>query len=210
MKKLIIIGEGGFGKEVACWAKKCKEYNKEWLLEDYIDIGSEDKENSFQIEEIILSKIDKYIPVSDFVFSIAVQSPKLKLQIAESCLNKGLTFINLIHPTAIIGEDVSLGIGCILCPYVALTLKVKVGNFVVFNLFSYASYDSEIGDGCTINPHCGVMIGAKLGKGVFMGSSSIIFPRKSIGDYAFIGAGSVVLNNVKENEKVFGVPARRI
>lgn len=210
MKKLIIIGEGGFGKEVACWAKQCKEYGNEWLIDDYIDIGSENKVNSFQTGEILLSKIDKYIPVSDFVFSIAVQSPKMKLQIAESCLNKGLTFINLIHPTAIIGEDVIIGIGCIICPYVVLTSNAKVGNFVIFNLFSYASYESKIGDGCTINPHCGVMIGAKLGKGVFMGSSSIVFPRKSVGDFAFIGAGSVVLNNVRENEKIFGTPAKRI
>lgn len=209
MKKLIIIGEGDFGKEVTCWAKQCKEYDREWSIEDYIDVGSEKEHTSFQVDEI-LSKVEKFTPLSDFVFSIAVQSPKLKLQIADSCLNKGAAFINLIHPTAIIGEDVIIGIGCIICPYVVLTSNAKVGNFVTFNLFSYASYESEIGDGCTINPHCGVMIGAKLGKGVFMGSSSIIFPRKSVGNYAFIGAGSVVLNNVKENEKVFGTPAKRI
>jgi len=209
LKKLIIIGEGGFGREVACWAKQCKEYNKEWSIEDYIDIESEKEHTSFQVDEI-LNKVNKYIPLSDFVFSIAIQSPKLKLQIAESCLNKGAAFINLIHPTAIIGEDVSLGLGCILCPFVVLSTNIKINNFVIFNTFSYAGLASEIGDGCTINPHCGVMISAKLGKGVFMGSSSIIFPRKSVGNYAFIGAGSVVLNNVKENEKVFGTPARRI
>lgn len=209
MRKLIIIGGGGFGKEVACWVKQCKEHNKEWSLEDYIDFGLENEETSSQNDEI-LSKIEKFTPISDFVFAIALQSPKLKLQVAERCINKGVSFINIIHPTVLIGEDVSLGFGCILCPYVVLTSKVKVGNFVIFNLFSYASYDSEVGDGCTINPHCGIMISAKLGKGVFMGGSSVVFPRKSIGDYAFIGAGSVVINNVKENEKVFGVPARRI
>ncbi len=209
MRKLIVIGEGGFGKEVTCWAKQCKEYGSEWLLEDYIDIGSEKRENSFQSDEV-LDKIEKYKPLSDFVFSVAVQSPKIKLQIADNFISKGVTFINLIHPTTVIGEDVNLGIGCILCPYVVLSSNLMINNFVIFNTYSYASYDSEIGDGCTINPHCGVMISAKLGKGVFMGSSSIVFPRKSVGNFAFIGAGSVVLNNVKENEKVFGVPARRI
>lgn len=209
MKKLIIIGGGGFGKEVTCWAKQCKEYNNEWSIGDYIEVNSEKNEVSKTITRT-LNQLESYKPLTDFVFLSAIQSPKLKLQIAENCVNKGMSFINLIHPTVIIGEDVAIGTGCIICPYVVLTSNAKVGNFVTFNLFSYTSYDSEIGDGCTINPHCGVMIAAKLGKGVFMGSSSIIFQRKSIGDYAFIGAGSVVVNNIKENAKVFGVPARRI
>ncbi len=38
--------------------------------------------------------------------------------------------------------------------------------------------------------------------------SATILPGLNIGDEAVIGAGSVVLNDVKEGDTVFGVPAR--
>ncbi len=49
-----------------------------------------------------------------------------------------------------------------------------------------------------------------VGKNVLISSHVDIIPEKKIGDHAFIGAGSVVVDNVKPNTRVFGNPARKM
>ena len=54
------------------------------------------------------------------------------------------------------------------------------------------------------------MAGASLDAGAFLGSHACVIPRISIGAWAFVGAGSVVIRNVGPNEAVFGNPAAPI
>ena len=37
MKKLYIVGAGGFGREVYAWVKQHPEFNKSWTLEGFLD-----------------------------------------------------------------------------------------------------------------------------------------------------------------------------
>lgn len=48
----------------------------------------------------------------------------------------------------------------------------------------------------------------RIGKRVFVGANVTILPNVTIGDYAVIGAGSVVTHDVPANTVVCGVPAR--
>ena len=56
----------------------------------------------------------------------------------------------------------------------------------------------------------GVMVGPPVGKGVFMASRVSVIPNVSIGDNAYLGAGTVVLRDVPAGWKMVGNPARRI
>ena len=47
-----------------------------------------------------------------------------------------------------------------------------------------------------------------IGRRVFIGSNAVIIPSRSIGDDAYIGAGSVVITNIKQSVKVLGNPAK--
>lgn len=89
-----------------------------------------------------------------------------------------------------------------------LTVDVTVGNFVTINRFSSAGHDVVIGDGCTLSCYCDVTGYARLGRGVFLGSHASVLPGVCIGDFAVIGAGSVVLRQVSPGKTVFGVPAK--
>jgi maltose O-acetyltransferase len=54
------------------------------------------------------------------------------------------------------------------------------------------------------------MVGPPVGKGVFMASRVSVIPNVSIGDNAYLGAGTVVLRDVPAGWKMVGNPARRI
>ena len=49
-----------------------------------------------------------------------------------------------------------------------------------------------------------------VGRGVHVGSNATIREKVTIGDFSLIGSGAVVLNNVLENTKVVGNPAREL
>ena len=74
---------------------------------------------------------------------------------------------------------------------------------------SMIGQDSNIGDFSTTTGYVNV-VSAKLGKRVFIGSHSVILKDRIVGDDAYVGAGSIVIKNVKEGTKVFGIPAKRI
>ncbi len=49
-----------------------------------------------------------------------------------------------------------------------------------------------------------------IGNGVWIGSNTIIMPGVTVGNYAVVGAGSIVTKNIQDFEIWAGVPAKKI
>jgi len=58
---------------------------------------------------------------------IAVGSPRTKQAIANRARAAGATFPTLVHPSATVGQGVTLGNGCIICGNCILTTDITVG-----------------------------------------------------------------------------------
>ena len=207
MKNLIIIGAGGFGREVFGWAQQCHEHEKEWTIKGFLD-DNPGSLGSFNPGKDVISSIDEYQPESGDLFVCAIGQPKAKKACCLQVLEKGGEFANIIHPTVVMGRNVELGAGVILCPFVTLTCDIKIGNFVSFNIHCAVGHDVVVGDWCQMSSFCDLTGGVVLGEGVFMGSHASILPGGRVGDEAVVGAGSVVLKNVEPGCTVIGVPAK--
>ncbi|MEH7251322.1 acetyltransferase [Neobacillus niacini] len=207
MKKVIIVGAGGLGRMIYSWLPDFLEDSWEPIgfISDRLDVL-----DGYDYDIPILSTIQEYKPEADHVFVMAIADPKAKLAVAEELEERGARFINLIHPTAIVGKNVKMGKGCVVCPRVVLTCDIELGDFVMLNLCATIGHDVIIGNGCTINSHSDVTGGAKLGTGVFLGSHAVITPNLKVRDFAKIGAGSVVVKQVAQDTTVFGIPAKKI
>ncbi|RKL61630.1 hypothetical protein DXT63_15650 [Thermoanaerobacteraceae bacterium SP2] len=206
MKKLIIIGAGGFSSEVIEWARHLNKFQNEWYVYGLLD----DNKAGTNLDVPIIGKIENYIPNSDEVFICAIGDPKIKYNICIDFVKRGAQFINLIHPTAIIGESAIIGKGIILCPYSVIAAKANIGDFVTINLHSTVGHNAVVKSGCTISSHCDITGFVNLEECVFIGSHSSIIPSVKVGKGAKIGAGSIVIRNVRENVTVFGNPAHEI
>lgn len=209
MQNLIIVGAGQFGRELYGWALDCIKAGANWQVKGFID----DDPNSldgYSYDLQIISDIASYIPLKDDVFICSISSINAKIRCCNDLIAKGAKFINLIHPTVVIGQNVSLGQGVILGPYAVLTCDLTVGNFVTISGHSGAGHDTKIGDWCHINGWCTVNGCAILEDAVFLGTNAIILPSAKVGKFAYVGAGSLVLRRVQDYEKVFGMPAVRI
>jgi sugar O-acyltransferase (sialic acid O-acetyltransferase NeuD family) len=210
MKKLVIVGAGGFGREILAWIMDVQTLAQEYGTICFIDDNPQALDH-YNYQEQIIGRIRDYWPQPEDALVMGIAAPtRRKLEIAELLLQRGAKFISLIHPTTVLGNNVKLGQGCVICQNVVITCDIIIGDFVSINVLNVIGHDALIEDGCTLYPFVSVNGFAKLGKGVAIGSHGCILPGAVIGDFATVGAGSVVLKYVKPGSTVLGVPAKMI
>lgn len=116
--------------------------------------------------------------------------------------------VNAVHSDVSIPESAHLGHGNFINAGVVIGTGAKINNHCILNIGSLIDYEAELEDFVQIGAGSIIGAGVKIGKGAFIGSGVTIVSGVTIGDNARIGAGSVVITNVKEEETVFGNPAK--
>lgn len=208
MKRLIIIGAGGFGREVLEWALGCPAYRKEWEIGGFLDDRPDALRKIPAVDVPLLGNTRDYEPRPEDCFLCAMGTPSLRAEMRRRFESRGGTFTRLIHESCVVGRRVDLGPGVILCPRVVLTCDIAIGANTALNVGSAVGHDAVLGDDCQISSFCDITGYVYIGNRVLSGSRASIIPGKQVGDDAVVGAGSVVVSNVPEAVTVFGNPAR--
>lgn len=209
MKNLIIIGARGFGRTVYNLFLECQPY-----LGDIRCIGFLDDKNNaldgFDNYPPVISSVDDYTVKNDDVFICALGSPKWKKIFAEKIIAKGGRFISLIHPDVHPGLNTVIGDGSIIMNRCFISCDVTIGRFVTILQGASVGHDSKIGDWSHLGALSFMGGFSSTGTLATIQTSAILHPHKSIGDEATVGAGSVVLRNVRPATTVFGIPAAKL
>lgn len=208
MKELIIVGAGGFGRELLQWIKDINQVENKWIIKGFIDDNISALDN-YKCDYKVIGTIKDCQPTEHEVFACAIASPKVKEKIVTELKTKGANFEQIIHPRASIGEFNQIGEGVVIYPKASLNVNITVGDYVTI-LSSGIGHDVIIGDYSTISSNCGINGHVEIGERVFIGSNAAIVPSRKIGDDAFIAIGSIVVTHIKNNTKVMGNPARKI
>lgn len=207
MKNLIIIGAGKFGREVFAWAQQTNAHNRDWRIKGFLDDRVEII-SKFKYSVPIIATPGSYEPKKDDLFVCAIGDPIEKCKYHKMLVSKSANFVNIIHNSVIIGENVQLANGIVICPNVVVSCDASLDDFVSLNIGVCVGHDVVIGKYCQINPGASIGGGAILRNGVSVGSNATILPSAVIGENAVVGASSVVLKYVPPKQTVFGVPAR--
>ena len=208
MKDLVIVGSGGFAKEVLWLANEYNKYHKLWNILGFIS-----NTDDMFVDEYPIIGDDKWLininrPI-DVLFGIGSVGLKHELYL-EYAKNRNIDFPTIVSDNAIISDRIVFGKGCLVCAGNIMTVDIKVGNFVTINLDCTIGHDVTIEDYVQINPGANISGNVHVGSECEIGTGSAIIQGVNIGDKTIIGAGSVVIRNVDSECTVVGNPARVI
>lgn len=208
MQKLIIVGAGNVARELLEIVKDINYLKPTWAVEGFIADYGLDVENLTRGKYRTIGNIAQWQPETEDCYICAIADPDGRRNIVEMLEARGARFVNLIHPKAAdaINEYSDLGRGNVFYGSAYVGPNAKIGNFNF--IASPVAHDCVIGDYVTISGQVGLDGGVSVGDGSFIGTNATIIPRIRIGKHAYIGAGSVVIRNVKDQARVFGNPAR--
>lgn len=209
MKNLIIVGAGGFGREMIAWAKQSHGYGEDFVLKGFLDDNPQALKD-FAVDLPVCGSVATYDIKEEDVFCCAIGNPKFKRRCIESITRRGGHFISLIHRSAVLGERNQIGNGLILCPYAVITSDVKIGDFVTVNLHSFIAHDTKIGSFSQLHCHVDICGHVEIGEETLLGSHASLLPQISLGDRVNVSAGAVVAASFESDITLAGIPARPI
>lgn len=198
MRKLAIIGASGHGKVVADIARR-NGYKEIIFLDDddsihecggYPVIGKSPEAGTIDADVII-----------------GIGNAGVRKQIQESIPDEKL--VTLIHPDAVVAEDVAIGEGTVVMAGAVINPGVRIGKGCIINTCSSVDHDCEVGDyvHISVGSHlCGTVT---VGNGTWIGAGATVSNNVSVCSDCMIGAGAVVVNDIQESGTYVGVPARR-
>ncbi|HET9638048.1 MAG TPA: acetyltransferase [Allosphingosinicella sp.] len=205
--RLVIFGPGGMGRELLEIAR----YSAARLggpgdpceLVFAADVAGEDVLGTRVIGADELDAGDRVV--------VALGSSQARREVAERL--RHIPAARLIAPTAIIGPEVTIGEGAVICDHCMVTVSVTIGRHFQCNIYSHVSHDCRIGDFVTFAPRVSCNGNVHIGDGAYIGSGAVIKqgtpdrPR-IIGAGAIVGMGAIVTRDVAPGATVVGNPAR--
>jgi len=205
-RRIIIVGAGGFGREVLHWARDAWPDHSSRIAgflsaeRDHLDCQGSGLG--------IITDPDRYEPQAGDALLLAIGIPEVRRRVAESLRSRGGVFLTLVHPAAIVAPSASIGEGSIICPYAIVSAAAMVGACVLLNYHSSLGHDASAGDYAVLSPYATLGGHAHIGEDVFMGMHASIGPGKRIGARSKVSANSCALSDAPADSIIYGVPGR--
>jgi sugar O-acyltransferase (sialic acid O-acetyltransferase NeuD family) len=203
--QIILVGYSGHAYVVA-----------DAILDNGLNIaGYSDKEeanlNPYNLTYLGFEKETEFIGWSkEIPFAIGIGDNKLRQNISNLIEEKGKLVQTIIHKTAIISRNASIGSGSFINKNVTVNSLVKIGKNVILNTGCIIEHECILQDAVHIAPGAVLAGNVTIGERSFVGANSVVKQGINIGKDVIIGAGSVIITNIPDGKKVVGNPGRII
>ncbi len=214
-RKLVIVGAGGFAREV------------KWLASDIT--AAADGDAGFDFVGYVVSdtsKVSEYDSADEILgdfgwlrdnpdrfdcLAMGIGNARPRLEVADELeAEYGADYWpSMVHPSAHFDRaSARLGHGVQICANVIGTVNLVFEPFAMVNLACTMGHEAVLRRACTLNPTVNISGGVDIGAGALVGTGAQILQYLTVGDGAIVGGGAVVTKNVAPGVLVVGAPAR--
>lgn len=207
---LVIIGCGGFGREVADIVDAVNIIEPTWNLLGFLD-DAPSEENVSRAQRRgsdVLGTVIDFRHAGAVCFVVGVGSPKSRRALVAAAEAVGLSPATMVHPTANVGASVRLGVGTVVAGHVDIGADTIIGAHVHLDRAVQVGHDSTIEDFATAHPAAVVSGACRVGTAAELGTNCTLLPTVELGAASIVGAGACVTADVLPGATVKGVPAR--
>lgn len=213
MKRFAIFGASGCGRGVMPLVRQQLQADLSAGVADLVFVDDQPISSVLNGHRVLTYADWLSEPASSRHMNVAIANGQVRQRLVQRCADDGVLFYEARADNVVQLDDVQIGVGAILCPFVSLTSNVRIGQHFHANLYSYVEHDCVIGDFVTFAP--GVMCNgnvhiedhAYIGAGAVIKQGSPSAPLV-IGRGAVVGMGAVVTKSVPAGVTVVGNPAR--
>lgn len=210
MKNIVLIGGGNQAHYTIDIIEKEGKYNIVGIIDSIHEVGSD--RFGYKIlgrQENISQLIEEY-NIEGGVISIGDNWSRYYVYNQILKLVPTFKFVNAIHPSVIIGNNVKLGVGIVAMAGCIFNPKSQIGDFTFFATGAQVEHDCQIGNFSSIS--AGSITGGyvKLGKFSAITLGVTVVDRLEIGENTVVGSGSLVTKSLPDNVLAYGFPAKVI
>lgn len=203
-RQLIIVGAGGFGRELHAMLWDYFSQNQ-YAFKGFLADASTDCSDALGP---VLDSPDAYTPETDDCFLLAIGSMPVREAVTKAICDKGGEFVSFVHPLAYVAATSSIGRGAVIYPYAVVSNRAELAEFVHLNYYASAGHDTRLGRGCLLAPYATLNGMTTLDDYVYMSTHATVVVGKRVGTYSKVSANSSVQYDVPPRSLVFGVPGK--
>jgi sugar O-acyltransferase (sialic acid O-acetyltransferase NeuD family) len=206
VQRILIVGAGGFGREVLQWARaawpEAAAHIAGFLSADPQILAGH------ACPLPVIGDPATFEPQPGDGLLLAIGIPGVRRRVAELLLDRGCEFLTLIHPTAVVVPTARIGAGAIVCPQAIVSDSAALGRFALVNYHASLAHDASAGDFAVLSPYATLAGGARVGDDAFLGLHASVGPGVSVGQRSKVAANSCALADAPADSLVHGVPGR--
>jgi sugar O-acyltransferase (sialic acid O-acetyltransferase NeuD family) len=198
-RRLVVVGAGGFGREVADLARTLGR-DVHGFLDDVPPDGP-------ALPAPLLGPLDADVAVEAHLV-LAIGQPHVKARALTRLPSDGRFSPALVHPSAVVVDGAAVGAGSVVAALAVVMVDTAIGEHVLVNYGATVGHDARIGARSSVMPGARISGFVRIGEEVLVGANAVVLEGITVGDGAVVGAGAVVTKDVPAGATVVGVPAR--
>ena len=212
-KPVVIVGTGGSGRETYVLLADVQAARPgAWDFRGFLGIHEPDAAHMARLGTAYLGdprdlahRIDG---ATDWHYVLGIGDSSLRHRMDEALSEQGLRPLSLIHPNCVIGSDVQIGDGSVVCANTVITTNVRTGTGCQINIGCIVGHDARIGNYVTLAQSVNLAGNVTIEDRATVFTGANILPGVRVGVGAIVGAGAVVTEDVPSGVTVAGIPAK--
>lgn len=140
------------------------------------------------------------------IFDAAIISVSTSIEFRERVFNEwtkeNIPFANVIHPTCVMGANLSIGVGNVILALCHIGPCARIGNNNFLSTYTNIEHHNVLGNHCSFGPGVLTSSSVQIGDRARFGTGIFIEPHISIGSDCIISSGSILVNQIPSNSIV--------